>query len=42
MGLPTGWVTEGAGLTQNQQVIALGSGVLPLQAVMALSMLRGV
>lgn len=40
MGLPTGWVTDGAELTQNQQIIALGNGVLPLQAVVALSMLR--
>ena len=33
--MPTGWVTEGAGLTQNQQAIALGSEMLPLQAIAA-------
>lgn len=27
MGLPTGWVTDGAELTENQQFIALGNGV---------------
>ncbi len=36
MGLPTGWVTDGAELTQNQQITALGNGVLPLQALTAL------
>ncbi len=40
MGLPTGWVTDGVELTQNQQITALGNGVLPLQAVSALSMLH--
>lgn len=41
MGLPTGWVTdtEPSDLTQNQQITALGNGVLPLQAASALSML---
>ena len=39
MGLPTGWVTNSKGLTQNQQITALGNGVLPLQAVSALSLL---
>ena len=39
MGLPTGWVTGNAELTQNQQITALGNGVLPLQAVSALSLL---
>jgi hypothetical protein len=39
MGLPTGWVTDSDELTQNQQITALGNGVLPLQAVSALSLL---
>ena len=39
MGLPTGWVTDSGGLTQNQQITALGNGLLPLQAVSALSLL---
>jgi len=39
MGLPTGWVTDTDQLTQNQQITALGNGVLPLQAVSALSLL---
>ncbi|MGV1010706.1 MAG: hypothetical protein ACOYBY_19320 [Dermatophilaceae bacterium] len=39
MGLPAGWVTHPAyDLTANQQNTALGNGVLPLQAVAALSM----
>jgi len=40
MGLPTGWVTDSDELTQNQQITALGNGVLPLQAAAALSALR--
>lgn len=36
MGLPTGWVTDAGELTQNQQVTALGNGVLPLQATTAI------
>ena len=39
MGLPTGWVIDSAELTQNQQITALGNGVLPLQAASALSLL---
>lgn len=40
MGLPPGWVTgPGIGLTANQQLTALGNGVLPLQAVAALTTL---
>ncbi|QAY61395.1 hypothetical protein ET475_16415 [Microbacterium protaetiae] len=39
MGLPAGWVTDAHELTQNQQITALGNGVLPLQAVSALSLL---
>ncbi|GAB33341.1 DNA cytosine methyltransferase [Gordonia otitidis] len=41
MGLPAGWVTDPEhGLTANQQNTALGNGVLPLQAVVALDALR--
>ena len=36
MGLPPGWVTDAGELTQNQQITALGNGVLPLQATSAL------
>jgi len=37
MGLPPGWVTRpGLGLTMNQQITALGNGVLPLQAIQVL------
>jgi DNA (cytosine-5)-methyltransferase 1 len=37
MGLPAGWVTDsGHGLTRNQQITALGNGVLPLHATRAI------
>jgi len=37
MGLLPGWVTDPRhGLTENQQLTALGNGVLPLQAISAL------
>lgn len=36
MGLPAWWVTGTDDLTQNQQITALGNGVLPLQAISAL------
>ncbi len=36
MGLPDGWVTDVPGLTRNQQLRALGNGVLPAQAATAL------
>jgi len=36
MGLPAGWVTDADLLTQNQQITALGNGVLPLQGASAL------
>ena len=37
MGLPETWVTTpNCGLTPNQQITALGNGVLPLQAACAL------
>ena len=39
MGLPIGWVADSDDLTQNQQITALGNGVLPLRAVSALSLL---
>ncbi len=37
MGLPTEWVTGAGGLTQNQQITALGNGVLPVQAAFAIT-----
>lgn len=39
MGLPEGWVTGVPGLSRNQQVKALGNGVVPLQAAFALESL---
>lgn len=40
MGLPAGWVTGAAAApTANQQITALGNGVLPLQALIALECL---
>jgi DNA (cytosine-5)-methyltransferase 1 len=39
MGLPAGWVTDVPGLTRNQQLKALGNGVVPQQAAHALSLL---
>jgi DNA (cytosine-5)-methyltransferase 1 len=36
MGLPDGWVTDVPGLTRNQQLHALGNGVVPAQAIAAL------
>ena len=40
MGLPAGWVTHSLpALTLNQQLAALGNGVLPLQATLALTRL---
>ena len=41
MGLPAGWVTGTDDLTQNQQITALGNGVLPLQASAAILSLVG-
>lgn len=39
MGLPARWVTDpDHGLTQNQQITALGNGVVPLQASAALAL----
>lgn len=39
MGLPSGWVTAVPGLTRNQQLKALGNGVVPQQAAAALRIL---
>ena len=41
MGLPEGWVTDVPGLTRNEQLHALGNGVVPQQAAMALRILLG-
>lgn len=41
MGLPAGWVTGlEHGLTTNQQLTALGNGVLPKQATSPLNTLK--
>lgn len=41
MGLPPGWGTDMShGLTTNQKLAALGNGVLPRQAVLAVESLR--
>lgn len=40
MGLPAGWVTDPAlGLTRAEQLKALGNGVVPQQAELALRLL---
>lgn len=39
MGLPAGWVTDVPGLTRNEQLKALGNGVVPAQAAAALRLL---
>jgi DNA (cytosine-5)-methyltransferase 1 len=39
MGLPDGYVTGVPGLTRNEQLKALGNGVVPAQAAAALRML---
>jgi DNA (cytosine-5)-methyltransferase 1 len=41
MGLPEGWVTDVPGLSRNAQLKALGNGVVPQQAAMALRLLLG-
>ena len=41
MGLPEGWVTGVPGLSRNAQLKALGNGVVPQQAAVALRMLLG-
>lgn len=40
MGLPDGWVVDVPGLTANEQLAALGNGVVPHQAALAVSVLR--
>lgn len=37
MGLPAGWVTEVDGITRNDQLKALGNGVVPQQAAAAVA-----
>ena len=39
MGLPVGWVTQVPGLSRNEQLKALGNGVVPQQAAEALRLL---
>lgn len=39
MGLPEGWVTDVPDLSRNAQLKALGNGVVPQQAAMALWLL---
>ena len=39
MGLPDGWVTDVPCLPRNAQLKALGNGVVPAQALLALRML---
>lgn len=39
MGLPGGWVTDVPGLSRNAQLKALGNGVVPAQAELALRLL---
>jgi DNA (cytosine-5)-methyltransferase 1 len=39
MGVPEGWVTDVPGLSRNAQLKALGNGVVPQQAAMALRLL---
>ena len=43
MGLPNGWVTDPAiGISRNDQLKALGNGVVPQQAALAIDvMLKG-
>jgi DNA (cytosine-5)-methyltransferase 1 len=42
MGLPEGHVTNVPGLTRNEQLKALGNGVVPQQALAALQVLEKV
>jgi DNA (cytosine-5)-methyltransferase 1 len=39
MGLPEGWVTDVPGLSRNAMLKALGNGVVPQQAALALRLL---
>jgi len=38
-GLPLGWVTDVPGLSRREQLMALGNGVCPQQAALALRLL---
>ena len=42
MGLPAGWITDVPSLTRNEQLKALGNGVVPQQAAAALRLLPDV
>jgi DNA (cytosine-5)-methyltransferase 1 len=39
MGLPAGWVTDVPGMSRNDQLKALGNGVVPRQAAVAMRLL---
>lgn len=39
MGLPDGWVTDVPGIHRNAQLKAIGNGVVPQQALLALRLL---
>jgi DNA (cytosine-5)-methyltransferase 1 len=39
MGLPAGWVTDVPGVSRNEQLKALGNGVVPRQAAVAVELL---
>jgi DNA (cytosine-5)-methyltransferase 1 len=41
MGLPAGWVTDVPNLPRNAQLKALGNGVVPQQAALAVRLLAG-
>ena len=41
MGLPDGWVTGVPGITRSAALTALGNGVVPQQAALALDLLDG-
>lgn len=41
MGLPAGWVTDVPDLPRNAQLKALGNGVVPQQAALAVRLLTG-
>jgi len=42
MGWPTGWVTQVPGISRNDQLRIIGNGVVPQQAIAALSWLLSV
>lgn len=39
MGLPAGWVTDVPGLSRNDQLHAIGNGVMPQQGAAAIRLL---